>query len=381
MRRRDLLAALPVLPLLPQALACSRTPHPAEAPIGRALSWLATQQAPDGSFGSRTYGLMKVGHSLTPFVGLALHRVAVTFPDSLGPAALSLRDPARDWCLGHLAKGGLGLVPPAIDYPVYATSLALRLVLASAPGRPDLDAAIAWLLGQQYMEGWVGHPTAGGFGMGRSDDMPAPDAANPGHVDLSMTRRAAQAVADCKRKGRGDYLRLPLSLKAVEQFARRCKAADGGFVYSPVELALNKSATLTGDRATAVTDHKGYGSATADAVLALHAAGVAATDPDLAGGLSWLQAHHVLDRNPGLEDAPIAAYGTAMRGYYRAASAEVFAALEGPPGWRDALVAAVLAEQGDDGSWRNPDNLQKEDDPLISTASALQALVSAASVG
>jgi len=68
------------------------------------------------------------------------------------------------------------------------------------------------------------------------------------------------------------------------------------------------------------------------------------------------------------------AFGTAMRGYYRAASAEVFARLEGPSGWRESLVDAVLAEQAEDGSWRNESPLQKEDDPLVATGFAVQAL-------
>ena len=67
-------------------------------------------------------------------------------------------------------------------------------------------------------------------------------------------------------------------------------------------------------------------------------------------------------------------FASAMRGDYRAGAAACFAALEGPPGWRARLVRAVVAEQRPDGSFRNENALQKENDPLIATGFALMAL-------
>ncbi len=68
------------------------------------------------------------------------------------------------------------------------------------------------------------------------------------------------------------------------------------------------------------------------------------------------------------------AFGPAMVGYYRAASAAVYSQIPGPAGWRAELTAAVEADQRADGSWANGSSLQKEDDPLIATAFALLAL-------
>ncbi len=89
------------------------------------------------------------------------------------------------------------------------------------------------------------------------------------------------------------------------------------------------------------------------------------------------------------------AFGTAMRGYYRAGAAECFALLGGPAplldpeqdpegvgdadSWRSRLVQAVVAEQREDGSFWNGNALQKENDPLIATAFALTALAHALS--
>jgi len=59
--------------------------------------------------------------------------------------------------------------------------------------------------------------------------------------------------------------------------------------------------------------------------------------------------------------------------YYSAASVRAFQALaaEPGPGVRDALHRT----QQSDGSWSNPENLVKEDDPLIATPFAIRALL------
>ncbi len=71
------------------------------------------------------------------------------------------------------------------------------------------------------------------------------------------------------------------------------------------------------------------------------------------------------------------AFAEAMRGYYRAGAARCFARRGGPPGWRQPLATAIVAEQHEDGSFRGTNGLQKEDDPIIATAFAVQALAAA----
>jgi hypothetical protein len=86
---------------------------------------------------------------------------------------------------------------------------------------------------------------------------------------------------------------------------------------------------------------------------------------------------HRVDRNPGLEDGPMAAFGPAMRGYYRAVAADVFSRFGGPDGWREQIVEAVIKEQLSDGSWVSESALQKEDEPILATGFALLALAHA----
>jgi hypothetical protein len=318
-----------------------------------AAAWCWSQQSEDGRFPSATYGLLRRGESLTPFVLLALQR-AGELPEAATSRAVAALLSMRN------EDGALGFAGPAADYPCYATGMLLSALGRIRPGELPATAepSLSWLLGQQLRRSWGWTPPAqGGWGMGARVPLTPP---HPGHVDLSMTRRVIEGLRDVGVPP-GD----PALVEALE-FVLRCQAADGGFFYSPVELALNKG----GERNAAPA---GYGSATSDGLLALGEEDSTAARR----GLAWLLDHHREDRNPGLEGGRMQAFGSAMRGYYRAGSAECFARLGGPAGWRARMVRALVAEQRGDGSFWNENALQKENDPLIATAFALVALAHA----
>mgnify|MGYP000235548578 CR=1 FL=1 len=341
------------------------TPEPTARPPGaaeRGIRWLLAQQTEDGRFASATYGFLAGGASLTPFV---LNALLTAPPEQLQ----TLREPiarALVACLNMADDAGaLGFGGPAPDYPVYATSLTLRcLGLVRPDGWQEAAAPLeAWLRGQQFGRAWRGHPALGGFGMGWRE---APSPPNAGHVDLSMTRRALEALRICGAED-GD-----VAFRLANRFVASCQAADGGFLYSPVERALNKG-HIDGDvRAS-------YGTATADGLLASFAIfpGWDARhdkNPLITRGLERLRALHRVDENPGVRGGPMEPFAVAMTGYYRAAAARVFASAGGPPGWQAPLVTAIEAEQHDDGRWESASPLQKENDPLIATAFAITAL-------
>ena len=325
--------------------------------LRRGVDSLLGQRDARGLFGSKTYGLLKSGQSLTPFAVDAL----LWLPDALRPDAairrgmLALTSLQRD--------GALGLANLAPDYPSYATGLALGGWARTGLAPESRDAALAWLLSQQLRSdrGWAEHPAQGAWAMGAA--LP-PAAPNAGHVDLSMTRRVLEGLAAA------GVSRDHLPMQEARAFVERCQAPGGGFVYSPVELALNKGG-CDGDRCV------GYGSATTDGLLAAMAVGATASDPLVAANLAYLQGIHRTDANPGIAAGPLQGFSKAMVGSYRAGSASVFARLGGPVGWREAMVDAVLADQRPDGSWQNPEMLQKEDDPIVAGAFAINALAAA----
>jgi hypothetical protein len=335
--------------------ACRIVSTPADG-LRRACKYLWQQQAEDGGWHSRTYGLLKSGQSLTPFVLNALLQV----PEQI------LEQPAGavDRAIGFLnrntnAEGAVGKMDPQLyDYPNYAsalTVLALRRVMALGLScRISLSQRIAWLRTQQLTEehGWQpDNPAYGGWGIG-GEPRVAPD---PGHVDLSMTRYVLQAFA-AAGAAPGD----PVFTRA-KVFVERCQNPDGGFFFSTVVLDANKAGQEG-------KQYRSYGTTTADGILALLAMGAAAEDDRVKAARRWLMDHDLADGAPGFVGPAYQRWTAGLRFYYAAAGVAAF----GHP--NPALAASLLATQRSDGSWRNAENLVKEDDPLIATPFALMTL-------
>ncbi|HKE00830.1 MAG TPA: prenyltransferase/squalene oxidase repeat-containing protein, partial [Planctomycetota bacterium] len=325
--------------------------------VDRAAGFLAGLQGADGGWHSSTYGLLSSGQSLTPLVLGALLDL---------PRGDAKR--AFDFVVSQLDAGGvLGHADPMLDdYPTYATALALE-----AAARRGDDALVARLakglramqLGEAH--GWTPAESAyGAWGMGRAVKPP-----HSGHVDLSMTRHALEALAAAGAK-RGD----PAFERAL-RFVESCRAKDGGFYFSSVVVDANKAGK---DR----EGYRSYGTATADGILSLLAMGFDPSDARVQSAANWLVAHHRTDVAPGFPPGEPERWADAMVHYYLAASAEVFRRLdvrEAPAGhdWRAELERALASRQRPDGSWRADSVLGKEDDPLIATALALRALEAA----
>lgn len=347
--------------------AHASTPPPAERALGSAVAWTARQRTAEGLYPSQVYGLLRGGASTTPFTLLAVSSaLAISEPD-LRASLLALSRRCSE-------SGALGLREVVGDYPCYATGMLLSLVGSrrGAPLATVAKRARRWLLEQQLTRerGWDGHPAQGGWGMGATALRTPPDA---GYVDLSMTRRVIEGLV---------FSGLPPdhpALREAREFVLRCQSADGSFFYSPVELALNKGLSDEG-LYDETKRPRGYGSATTDGCHALAALGDPTAEPARRGH-AWLLEHHRIDANPGVEGGPMHLFAQAMRGYYRAGAATWFARVGGPTGWRDALVDAICAEQREDGSFANPNRLQKEDDPLLATGFAITALAAAREPG
>jgi hypothetical protein len=327
------------------AAGCSRSTQ--SGPLRRAAEYLWRQQDPDGGFHSSTYGLLRSGQSLTPFVLNALLDV----PESTVPRPAGAIDRALGFIKKNTnAEGALGLMDEtSIDYPNYATALAVTVMAkVGAPGG-DIARMVDQLRAQQFSEanGWKrDDPAFGGWGMGGALRRPP----NAGHVDISMTRYVLEAL---------NASGVPASDRAMKSaliYLERSQNADGGFYFSPVNPEINKAGEEHGRYAS-------YATATADGALALRAAGFPETDDRIVNAIAWLRNHHQPDRAPGFETSPDPFWGQGLRFYY----AHVISRL-----LPDSPIQ--LPPQNDDGSFHNPNKLVKEDDPLIATAFALSVL-------
>lgn len=334
------------------AAACSR-------PVGsgslrRAAQYLWEQQAEDGGFHSATYGLLRSGQSLTPFVLGALLGV----PATVLPAPAGAVERALEFIKKNTnADGALGRMDESVaDYPNYATALAVTaMVKARRSGyEQDIAPMVAQLRAQQFSEanGWkLGDAAYGAWGMGGPLLRPP----NTGHVDLSMSRCVLEALHDSGVASSDAVMTRALV------YLNRSQNADGGFYFSTVNPDTNKAGQKENDVFAS------YGTATADGVLALRAAGIPDTDDRIAKAIKWLKDHHQPDRASGFDGEPYQAGGSAWASGLRFYYADVISrAIPGLP--------IQLPPPSNDGGFRNSNNLVKEDDPLIATPFAVLVL-------
>ncbi|HEV8485961.1 MAG TPA: prenyltransferase/squalene oxidase repeat-containing protein [Blastocatellia bacterium] len=346
-RRTFLLNALGVASAAAFVNGCYR--RQGSSPLKDAARYLWSQQAEDGGFHSTTYGLLRSGQSLTPFILVALLGV----PESESSRPRGAVERALTFIKANTnAAGALGLMDDtAADYPNYATALAVcAMVKTRNPGYEKvIEPMVAQLRAQQFSEasGWTSEQAPyGGWGMGGSIHRP-PEA---GHVDLSMTRQVLEAL---QLSGVPPF--DPVMTRALV-YLQRSQNPDAGFYFSPVNPEINKAGESGGRFAS-------YGTATADGVLALRAAGVPDEDPRVAKAINWLKDHHEADRAPGFDEGTGQPWGSGLRFYYAHAISRVLPNL-----------SVELPPQSGDGSFRNSVNLVKEDDPLIATAFALYVM-------
>jgi squalene-hopene/tetraprenyl-beta-curcumene cyclase len=341
------------------AAACGRPTTDRDSVLRHAAEYLWSRQGPDGGWHSETYGLLKSGQSLTPFILGALLDV----PEVVCPRPAGGVDRVLAFIRRHLdAEGALGRADPALDdYPNYATSLAIRAFVRS--GRTeDVPRMVACLRKQQFAEhlGWTeDHPAYGAWGMGGPLRRPP----HTGHLDLSMTRHVLEALRD------GGVPPDDPAFRKAEVFLERCRNPDGGFFFSTVIVDANKAGKGGGT-------WRSYGTTTADGILAHLAVGARPDDSRVSAARAWLAGRHRADRVPGFPDGLEQDWRTGMYFYYAAGAARAFHALSAP-GWRDGLIEALAARRRPDGSFRNASFLMKEDDPLIATTFSVMALAAA----
>lgn len=337
--------------------------------VARALDFLASQQAEDGTWDSETYGNLRDGRALTATLAKVMVFTTQRAESHAASAVAALDALARD-------PDDAGLA-----YPVYTASLAA--IAFSQPGseRPAArDAWIALLRGHQLTEelGWSEEDLAyGGWGYSLS---PPRKGVGDGHTrfdaDLSSTLFAVGALR-LAGAGADD----PAIVRA-RRFVERCQNFgsgdatfdDGGFFFSPTNDHQNK-AGVAGTDAAGRTRYHSYGALTADGLRALLRCGLPPDHPRVTAARDWLVRHFDPASNPGTYVPEREIERDASYYYWCWSAAHAFYALEeGPDGWPRDLVEELLARQRPDGSWVNRFTMVKEDDPLIATSFAAAAL-------
>lgn len=348
-----------------------------------ATTWLWAQQAADGAWHSETHGLMKSGQVATPFVLDAL----LSVPDSIYAVDEGKKRAALDFIREHVnEEGALGLTDPdLLEYPNYATAYGLKVLrlYGTTDDRAFSDRMRDYLKAQQFDEDRGVEPddaAYGGWGFGETGLRPG----YVGHLDLSHTRRVLEALESCGAIDTETRRKARIFLARCQQDAAtggiprngipelQMMRYDGGFIYSPVQLDLNKGELIRPDSIHSFV--RSYATATADGWLALRSIGEEGKAADDA--LKWL-----VDR-PGWVGAAEIPEGTlqewkkVMVYYHLTVRAQALGKAKADGPWRTELVDFLRDRQEADGRFWNPDGApNKENDPLLATAMVVRALV------
>ena len=352
----------------------------------RAADFLTSQQSKDGAWRSDVYGLFKDGTALTP---LALHALLTTTPDRKA----SIRK-AADY-LAAMVKPDGKIVEPSYGFEFALYTAALSVTALSHPNCPQHSGArAAWLkmLRQRQLTeelGWKPEDREyGGWGYFR--DLPRKP--KPGELrhsllesNLSATTFALEAL-----RATGVPDKDPCWAKALV-FVKRCQNwtddaclrepafDDGGFFFIYDDPVRNKAGVAGTDRSRRVRYHS-YGSTTADGLRCLAYCGVAETAPRRQAARAWLVQHFSGAEHPGTYEAMREAARMAVYHYYAASLVKGPCASlpvttkDGIVPLKQVLAEAVMKRQGTDGSWVNPVETVRENDPIACTSFALLAL-------
>ena len=329
-----------------------------EAAVGKAIEFLRTSQAADGSFSG------KAGPGFTAVVTTAVVRHGRGPDDPL--VAKSLKN-----LLGFVQPDG-GIYAPGSRIKTYETALGLMcLAAANRDGRYDAQIAGA----ERFLK-------AGQFG---ADDGAGRGDVNYGGAgyggetrpDLSNTAFLLDALQAAGRDADDEAVQRALVFVSrcqnletennTTQFA--AKVNDGGFYYSPAG---------EGSSPAGKTDNGGlrsYGSMTYAGLKSMVYAGLKPDDPRVKAAIAWLADHYTLEENPGLGQAGLYYYYHLMAKALDAVDQPEFVDASGKQhDWRVEMIAALLARQQANGSWVNEDRRWMEGDPNLSTAFGLLSL-------
>jgi hypothetical protein len=386
--------ARPVHVEKPAVNAQADTASRATETLRKAAEFLWQSQGADGGWHSETYGLLKSGQALTPFI---LHAL-LSVPEEVSTPPEDGVERALAFIREHVdQRGVIGAADPEIlEYPNYSTAYALRCLLQAgdASDRELIERMKSYLAAEQF-DGDRGFdessPAFGGWGFGGVHPR-----GKTGHMDLAHTRRVMQAlrqaglpdsevcvqaqrflsvvqkhpsvgvppsggVAEASRRSR---------LKAGLQHEASQRNYDGGFFFSPVVMNANKG------RIDNETDQfRSYATATCDGILALLSAEVSISDERVQSAMSWLEEHPRWDYPAGIPTEHPEPWGDAVFFYHLAVRSEVYDALDWDGPWQAEVTKILADDQEKDGSFTNKrSHLMKEDDPFLCTALGVIAL-------
>lgn len=329
-----------------------------KAVIKKAVDFLRTQQADDGSYSAQT------GVGPTGLVAAALLSVDVPAQDPVVGKALA-------YLIKHVQSDG-GIYLAGSKHQNYDSCIALvALSKANKDGKysDQLKKLEAFLKQQQWDESEDKKPEDAFYGGAGYGSKARPDLSNTGFL--------VEALHELGRDGDDEAIKRALifvtrcqNLESPQNNTpKAAKVNDGGFFYT----------TANGGESMAGTDENGglrsYGSMTYAGLKSMIYAGVSKEDPRVKAALTFLQKNYTVDSNPGMGQAGHFYYLQTMSKALKAFGADSFIDRTGKShAWRSEVVNKLASLQKENGSWVNAEARWMEGDPNLVTAYALLTL-------
>jgi squalene-hopene/tetraprenyl-beta-curcumene cyclase len=327
--------------------------------IDKALSFLKTQQAADGSFSKK-----RAGPGISGLVVAALLRSGQSPKEPVIAKALTFLEMS-------VQKDGGIYDKYLANYTTCVALMAFRE--ANTNGKYDtiIKSASNFVKGLQLDESTtdLSKLFAGGFAYGKEGGKP--DASNTAFAIEAMLaagvdkndpaiKRALEFMSKCQNLP-GEY--NPLG------FAKKASTDDkGGITYTP-DPKDNQYATADGGL-------RSLGGMTYGGLKSFLYAGVSKDDPRVQAAIGWIRNHYTLEENPGLGQSGLYYYYHVFAKAMEALGENPFADAKGKKHhWKRELFDALAKRQQADGSWRNgTDKTFGEGDPNLATAFAILSL-------
>ncbi len=353
-------------------------PEQGREALARGLAFLAAQQHDNGGFGEIPGAPEKGDVGITGLVVKAFcdapADLRAPYADLLEKAAAYLVARAReDGAIGDPMQG-LG------NYRTCMGILALNAIDAEAYS--DLIAAARdWILANQFHDENgvpVDSPHYGGFGYDKSSTKPDADMSN---TQFALEALKTAGVSEDSEVWQRAVIFLQRSQDAETNDLPTIKnIGSGGFYYDPA-LSRNKSEVI--ENADGTVTVAAYSSMTYAGLKSMVYAGLDREDPRVVAAWDWIRRNYTLEENYGLgtRDNPDGAQ-QGMYYYYvtfaRALEAWGERTVVGDDGaehvWAEDLIAKLVAEERDGGFWKNDNSRWWEQDPVLASAYACQAL-------
>jgi squalene-hopene/tetraprenyl-beta-curcumene cyclase len=338
------------------------TAKDAQPHIDKALAFLKSQQAADGSFSAK-----RAGPGITAVVVASLLRAGVSPKEPVVAKALSY--------LEKSVKEDGGVYDKYLAN--YTTSVAVMAFKeANTDGKYDtiLKNAAKFLktLQQPDTPDDHGKVFGGGFGYDKPNDPKSrPDASNSAFSieallaagfdkDDPVIKKALAFLSKCQNLP-GEHNPLAFAKKATEDDL-------GGFSYVP-DPKGSQYATADGGL-------RSLGGMTYGGLKSFLYAGVDKKDPRVQAAVSWIRKHYTVEENPGLGQSGLYYYYHVFAKAMDALGENPFADAKGTKhNWRRDLFDALAKRQQEDGSWRNAtDKTFGEADPNLATSFAVMSM-------